>query len=102
VSEIPATAVGRAKGKSIKPSTSFLPQKSYLSKTHARRSPKTTFIAAAKKDVPKDILSEASTLSEETISQNLSRPIGHCLGKPLTQGLNQQVRYVRVNPMAWD
>ena len=48
---MPATAVGIAKGSSIRPSNSLFPGKSYLTSTHASISPNTTLTNAAIKDV---------------------------------------------------
>ena len=53
VSEIPATAVGSAKGSSIIPSKMRLPGNSYLTSTHASISPITALIADAANAVMK-------------------------------------------------
>ena len=47
VNEIPATAVGSAKGSSIIPSMILFPGKSYLTSTHARISPMMAFTTVA-------------------------------------------------------
>ena len=47
VSEIPATAVGSAKGSSIIPSMILFPGKSYLTSTHARTRPIIALITVA-------------------------------------------------------
>ena len=47
VSEIPATAVGSAKGSSIIPSMILFPGKSYRTSTHARISPMMAFTTVA-------------------------------------------------------
>jgi hypothetical protein len=97
---IPATAVGRAKGKSIKPSMILRPGNEYLSRTHAIRSPKIEFTAAAIKEVLKDTLREASTLGEETISQNDFHPILELLTKTIETGIKtSKLRYSKEKPI---
>jgi hypothetical protein len=66
-SEIPATAVGIAIGRSITESIIRFPQKSYLLITHARIKPNTKFRAAAKNEDEKVTLNAAITLSSEII-----------------------------------
>ena len=62
VSAIPATAVGNANGSSIIPSKTLLNGKSYLTRTQARITPITAFIADAMKAVKKLTLKLARTL----------------------------------------
>ena len=52
VSAMPATAVGRAKGRSTSPSSKRLPGKWYRSNTHASSSPNTALTAAAPRAAP--------------------------------------------------
>ena len=56
VRDIPATAVGNAKGSSIIPSRNRFPGNSYLTSTQARTNPITALISDAKKAV--DILTK--------------------------------------------
>ena len=50
---MPATAVGRAKGRSVAASMRRLPGNSYRAKIHAARNPKSPLIRAAISEMPK-------------------------------------------------
>jgi len=59
-----------------------------------------TLIAAAKKDVLKDIFREASTLSEEAMLQNSAGPIFVLFRKTIDKGIKtSRVRYNKEKPI---
>ena len=59
---MPATAVGNAKGISIRPLIIIFPGNSYRTSTHAIKTPKTTLIIAAIHDVPILVANAYNTL----------------------------------------
>src|SRR6266849_10042473 len=70
VSVMPATAVGRAKGRSTRLLMSCRPGNRYRTSTQARSRPKTTLMLAAANDVPKLSLYAARARGAVAIAQN--------------------------------
>ena len=68
---MPATAVGRAKGSSIRPSIILFPGKEYRTRVHARMRPKTQFIMAAMKEHKILVIKAFSTLESVIIDINV-------------------------------
>ena len=68
-SVMPATAVGRANGRSTSPSTSRRPGNEYRVSTQATSSPKTALTSAAAKDAPKLSRNAARVRGSVTICQ---------------------------------
>ena len=71
---MPATAVGKAKGRSTAASTCRRPGKSYLTSAQATTTPITTLTAAAAKATPKLSLKAARTRGSSTVAQNPLQP----------------------------
>ncbi len=68
---MPATAVGKAKGSSIRPPIICLPGKEYLTKVHARISPKKQLITAAIKEHRMLVPKAFSTLESVIMAINV-------------------------------
>jgi hypothetical protein len=85
---MPATAVGRANGKSTIASTILRPGNRYRTSTHATSSPKTVLINAATRDAPKVTRYEAMTRGSVTVAQSTDPDRSAVRAKMVARGSN--------------
>src|SRR4029077_11256323 len=98
---MPATAVGKAKGRSTSESNRRLPGKLYRTSTHATRTPNTRLIRAPISDAPKVRRYEATARGDAAMCQNCAQLSDDAFKKVAANGIRTiRLRYNTVNPSA--
>src|SRR5882724_9951833 len=96
---MPATAVGRAKGRSTTASTNRFPGNSYRASTHPTSKPATALIPAAVSEAPIVKRYDASTRGVVAASQKCVQPMDALLKKTALKGIKTiKLKYVSANP----